>query len=169
MIIGIHHAAISTPDLERLRAFYCDLFGLEEVMRYSWQQGDQLCDRVVGLTDSEATFVYLRGGNAHLELFQYVHPVPRKRNPDWQVADHGITHICFEVDDIHAEFDRLVAAGMNFQVDAPIDARGMLHVAYGSDPDGNIVELVEFPDRAQGSGSASLTGAPLLSDGKPLR
>lgn len=161
MIVGIHHAAISTPNLERLKTFYCDLFGMNEVMRYGWKQGDDLCDRIVGLTGSEATFVYLRGENACIELFEYVHPTPMSRDPEWRVSDHGITHICFEVTEIYAEFTRLAAAGMRFQNDAPIDALGMLHVAYGYDPDGNIVELVEFPDREKGRESASLAGCAI--------
>jgi catechol 2,3-dioxygenase-like lactoylglutathione lyase family enzyme len=163
MIIGIHHAAISTPDLERLKTFYCHLFGLEEVMRFGWQQGDDLCDSVVGFSGSESSFVYLRSGNSYLELFQFTYPAPKPRDPGWRVCDHGITHICFEVTDIYAEYDRLVRAGMRLQSDAPIDARGMLHAVYGFDPDGNIVELVQVPDRERKGESASLTGAPLLS------
>lgn len=163
MIIGIHHTAISTPDLERLKTFYCDLFGLEEVLRFGWKQGDALCDSIVGLTDSAADFVFLRSGNAHLELFQYTSPEPKPRDPGRRVNDHGITHVCFEVADIYAEYDRLAGAGMRFQNDAPIDALGMLHCVYGLDPDGNIVELIQFPDREKGSESASLAGARLLS------
>lgn len=163
MIIGIHHACISTPDLDRLKAFYCDLFGLEEVTRFGWEQGNDLTDSIVGLDSSEAEFVYLRSGNAFIELFQYTHPTPRPREPDWRVNDYGISHICFEVTDIYGEYARLGAAGMRFQNDAPIDAMGMLHVAYGFDPDGNIVELIQFPDREKRSESSSLTGAPLLT------
>jgi catechol 2,3-dioxygenase-like lactoylglutathione lyase family enzyme len=162
VVIGIHHAAISTPDLERLATFYRDLFGLEEVMRFGWEQGDDLCDEVVGLKSSAATFVFLRSGNAHLELFEYAHPTPKPRAADWRVCDHGYTHICFEVADIHAEFERLTRAGMRFQNKAPIDVNGVVHVAYGYDPDGNIVELIQFPDREKGAESASLAGAPLL-------
>ena len=163
MILGIHHTAISTPDLERSKAFYCNLFGLEEIMRFSWERGDELCDSVVGLENSAATFVFLRSGNAHLEIFEYEHPVPRPRDPDWRVNDHGITHLCFEVSDIHAEFDRLSSAGMRFQNNAPIDAMGMLHAAYGFDPDGNVVELIQFPDRDTPDATSSLTGARLLN------
>ena len=164
MIIGIHHACISTHDLERLRAFYCDLFGLEEVMRFAWERGNELTDSIVGLKDSAAEFVYLRSGNAHLELFQYSNPIPKDRPADWRVNDYGISHICFEVTDIDAEFARLSAAGMRFQNDAPIDAMGLLHVAYGFDPDGNIVELIQFPDRDKLSASSSLTGVPLITE-----
>lgn len=168
MILGIHHACISTPNLERLRDFYCDNFGLEEVMRYGWEQGGDLYDSIVGLKGSEANFVYLRSGNTHLELFEYRHPTPKPRDPDWRVCDYGFTHICFEVADIDAEFARLSKAGMRFQNDAPIDALGLLQVVYGFDPDGNIVELLQFPDRDQGAESASLTGAPLLNGTRSL-
>jgi catechol 2,3-dioxygenase-like lactoylglutathione lyase family enzyme len=164
MIIGIHHTAISTHDLERLRTFYCDLFGLEEVMRFGWEQGNELCDTIVGLPSSAAKFVYLRSGNAHLELFEYTHPTPKPRDPEWRICDHGFTHVCFEVDDIHSEFERLSGAGMRFQHDAPMDALGMLQLAYGFDPDGNIIELVQFPDRTKGGETASLANAPLLRE-----
>lgn len=160
MILGLHHAAISTSNLERLRTFYCELFGLEEVTRFSWQAGNDLCDSIVGLPGSEAEFVYLRSGNACIELFQFTHPTPKPRDPDWRVCDYGITHICFEVTDIHAEYDRLASAGMRFQHGSPVDAMGMLHAVYGFDPDGNIVELIEFPDK--GIESSSITGARLL-------
>lgn len=158
MIIGVHHTAISTPDLERLKSFYCDLFGLEEAMRFGWKQGDDLCDSIVGLPGSEAEFVYLRSGNTHIEIFQFTHPTPKPRDPDWRVCDHGITHICFEVEDIHAEYERLSQAGMKFQSSGPIDAMGMLHAVYGFDPDGNVVELIQFPTD---SDSPSLTSSAM--------
>jgi catechol 2,3-dioxygenase-like lactoylglutathione lyase family enzyme len=160
MILGIHHSCISTGNLERLRTFYCDLFGMKEVMRFGWQQGNEMCDSIVGLKDSETEFVYLRAGNSLIELFEYTSPEPKPRDPEWRVCDHGITHICFEVVDIQAEFDRLTALGMKFRSPAPIDADGMLKVIYGLDPDGNIVELLEFPDRDDKDNTASLTGAP---------
>jgi catechol 2,3-dioxygenase-like lactoylglutathione lyase family enzyme len=163
MIIGLHHACISTPNLDRLKAFYCDLFRLEEVTRFGWEQGNRVTDSIVGLDDSEAEFVYLRSSNAYIELFQYTHPTPKPRDPNWRVNDYGITHTCFEVTDIHGEFDRLSAAGMRFQNEAPIDAMGMLQVAYGFDPDGNIIELIQFPDRAKRRESSSLTGAPIIT------
>jgi glyoxylase I family protein len=165
MIIGVHHTAISTPDLERLKTFYCELFGLEEVLRSSWEQGNDRIDSVVGLTGSAARCVFLRGGNTFLELFEYTHPTPKQRDPQWRVCDHGLTHVCFEVTDIYGEFERLVSAGMRFQSDPPpADEHLPLYAAYGFDPDGNIVELIQFPDREKGSETASLSGARLLRD-----
>jgi catechol 2,3-dioxygenase-like lactoylglutathione lyase family enzyme len=37
MIRGLHHGAIATNDVERLFAFYRDLFGLEVVLDYTWE------------------------------------------------------------------------------------------------------------------------------------
>ena len=56
---------------------------------------------------------------------------------------------------------------MQFVHDAPIDALGMLKLIYGLDPDGNIVELIEFPDREKTTESSSLAGARLLGDRIP--
>ena len=142
MLIGIHHTAISTPDLKRLKQFYCDLFGFEEIFGFEWRQGSEISDRIVGLKDSSAEFVFLRNANTHLELFEYRSPTPRPRDPAWRVCDHGLTHICFEVSDIHSEYSRLKNMGMRFQA-APCAAAGLMAV-YGRDPDGNIVELIEF-------------------------
>jgi catechol 2,3-dioxygenase-like lactoylglutathione lyase family enzyme len=168
MIMGIHHTAISTPDLERLKSFYCDLFGLEEVMRFGWEQGDQLCDSMSDSTDRQRSSCSCGVGTRIWRSSSTTHPTPQPRDPQWRVNDYGITHVCFEVADIHAEFDRLAKAGMRFQNEAPIDAMGMLHAVYGFDPDGNIVELIEFPDREKQSESTSLTGAPLLNGTRSL-
>ena len=35
-INGLHHAAISTPDIERLMKWYTENFGFEEVARTEW-------------------------------------------------------------------------------------------------------------------------------------
>ncbi|HJP36347.1 MAG TPA: VOC family protein, partial [Gammaproteobacteria bacterium] len=59
------------------------------------------------------------------------------------VCDHGITHLCLQVSDIDAEYERLKAAGMVFH--CPPQAVGdAIHATYGRDPDGNVVELLEI-------------------------
>ena len=42
MIKGIHHTALSTPDLDRMLAFYRDLLGLEVVTEFAWPAGSEL-------------------------------------------------------------------------------------------------------------------------------
>ena len=144
MIIGFHHAAISTPDLERIKAFYVDVVGCQEVSAFEWPVGTPLADDMTGLTDSAARAVMLKLGDTHLELFEYSSPAPKPRDGVRPVHDHGITHICLLVQDLHAEYGRMKAAGMTFHSEPLTQDTG--YVVYGRDPDGNVVELIEFTE-----------------------
>lgn len=142
MIRGIHHTAISTPDLERALAFYRDLLGFELILNAAWPKGAELMDRITGLRDSASKFAMLRKGNALLELFEYESPVPKTGDPERPVNDHGITHMCLDVNDLDFEYERLKAAGMRFH-SPPVDL-GASRCVYGRDPDGNVLELLEL-------------------------
>ena len=169
MIRGIHHVAISTPDIDRLAAFYCDLLGMELVRESSWAAGSARIDAIVGLEGSSARTMTLRAGNAYLELFQYQTPAGARQEPRRPVSDHGYTHFALDVVDIDAEHARLVAAGMTFHTPPPPLSdlgSGGLRSTYGRDPDGNVVELQEIvgttypltlPEVVARPGSASLT------------
>ena len=74
MIRGIHHTAVSTPDIERLLRFYRDLLGFEVVFASGWEAGTQGADRITGLKDSSARVVMLKAGNAYIELFPIREP-----------------------------------------------------------------------------------------------
>ena len=144
MIRGIHHTAISTGDLQRSLAFYCDLLGFEKVFEGGWPAGVEVADDITGLSGSSAQLAMLRAGNAYIELFQYASPAPSPGNPNRPVCDHGITHICLDVTDVDAEYQRLLEAGMRFH--CPPQDLGGSRVTYGRDPDGNVVELQEIRD-----------------------
>jgi catechol 2,3-dioxygenase-like lactoylglutathione lyase family enzyme len=148
MIRGIHHPCVSTGDMARALGFYRDLLGFEEVFSFGWEAGTEmadLADAITGLRGSSANACLLRAGNAFLEIFAFSQP-PSTRGPAQALSDHGISHICLDVDDAHAEHARLSAAGVTFQ-SAPIDV-GPMRVAYCRDPDGNVVELQQITDPA---------------------
>ena len=144
-INGLHHVAISTPDLDRLTAFYVDVLGFELVEDWlgGWAQGNPVIDRIVGLQDSAARQVMLRAGNLYLEVFQYASPPPRPGDPDRPVCDHGYTHFCLDVTDLQAEYNRLTAAGMRFHCPPVFDHEQGIGSTYGRDPDGNVIEIQE--------------------------
>jgi glyoxylase I family protein len=147
MIKGIHHVAISTPDLKKISGFYHDVLGFDVESEIEWEAGTEvgaLCDTVIDLKNSSAKSVMLRKGGMVIEFFQYRSPVPKPVDPERRVCDHGYTHICLEVKDIDAEFDRLKNAGMTFHARPPKGDPGGLRAIYGRDPDGNVVELLEF-------------------------
>lgn len=145
MIRGIHHTALSVPDLERSLAFYRDLLGFEPVMDFSWRDHPDL-DRTHRLEGTAARVVLLRAGNAMLEIFEYAAPAPRPADASRRLVDHGLTHLCLDVDDLEAEYARLRAAGVEFHC-APVDY-GTVLCTYARDPDGNVIELqeVKSPD-----------------------
>lgn len=151
MINGIHHTAISTPDLERLKRFYCDVLGFQVARQFAWEN-DPRVDTVIGLKNSAAKMAKLRCGNAYIELFEYRSPTPKPADPNRPPSDHGFTHIALDVTDIDAEYARLKAAGMRFAAELPPFKPGQQSRAlYGRDPDGNIIELLEILDPARGT------------------
>lgn len=142
MILGLHHASITTQDLDRLVRFYCEQLGFERVFESSWEAGNAGADALYALRDSAVRMAMLRTSNAFLEVFEFANPVGRPGDPGRPICDAGITHICMNVDDVEAEYRRLLAAGMHFHC-SPQYFPGLCRAVYGRDPDGNIVELVE--------------------------
>lgn len=140
MMKAIHHTAISTPDLDRLIKFYCDLLGFEIESEFAWPVGMEVSDSILGLTDTAAKAAMLKLGDYRLELFQFSSPEAKPGDPNRPVVDHGLTHLAFTVEDIQAEYDRLVKAGMTFH--CPPQNIGAT-VTYGRDPDGNVLELMQ--------------------------
>ena len=146
MIRGLHHCAIVTEDLERSVAFYCSHFGFERVLESGWERGYARVDAIVGLKDTAARFVMIGNGTDFIEIFHYSSPERAPETRLHQANDPGFAHICFEVDDIDAEYKRLLAVGMHFHTPPPLGSPNGVRSTYGRDPDGNIVELLQIID-----------------------
>jgi glyoxylase I family protein len=144
MMMRFHHAAISTPDLDRALEFYKGVIGCEEAWTFGWEAGSNDADALTGLKDSAARAAMLKLGDSYLEIFEFASPQPAPGDPQRPVCDHGITHICLQVTDLRAEYTRLRDAGMHFH-SAPL-TQDSGYVIYGRDPDGNVVELIEFTE-----------------------
>lgn len=146
MIRGVHHVALSTPDLDRLVSFYCDNLGFEVVYRNEFANSPVI-DRLLGLEGAVARVAMLSAVNTHIEAFEYMEPVPVQAEAVRPVCDHGYTHFCLEVEGIQEEYERLLAAGMKFHC-PPVStgSSGNFMATYGRDPDGNVIELIEIRD-----------------------
>jgi catechol 2,3-dioxygenase-like lactoylglutathione lyase family enzyme len=146
VIRGIHHVAISTPDVDRLAGFYRDVVGFDEVvLDFAWGE-ENVAGPLVMRTGgpSVGRCVMLRAGNAFLELFEFEQPEPRPGDPARPVVDHGITHLCVDVDDVDAEYERLSAAGVEFHCEPQPMGMG-IRTTYARDPDGNVFEVQQIP------------------------
>jgi len=142
MMMRFHHAAISTPDLDRCVDFYTKIVGCEKAWSFGWEKGSEEADAMTGLPDSAARATMLKLGDSFLEIFEFSSPTPRPGKLRRPVCDHGITHICLQVQELHKEYERLKAAGVEFH--SPPLTQDSGYVVYGRDPDGNVIELIEF-------------------------
>lgn len=146
MLIGLHHTAISTPDLQRAITFYCDTLGGTQACEImSWGPGEDIPDRMLQLKNSSGQYVHVKVGNAFLEIFQFSGPTPVA--VERRVCDYGLAHLCFVVDDLDAEHRRLTQRGMVFHAE-PAGYSDGSKLVYGRDCDGNIIELLEIPPGA---------------------
>lgn len=144
MIAGLHHVAISVSDLDAGTAFYCDAFGFEVQSQGGWDGDRPASDRVIGLEGTSCRMAMLAHHNVYLEMWEYHAPEPKPLDPKYSPADHGLAHICFQVTDIEAEYERLLEAGMTFHAPPAVLGGGSAAV-YGRDPFGNIVEIYQPP------------------------
>ena len=142
-IVGVHHFGISTPDIAQLSAFYRRCFGFEIVYESEWPAGVEAIDQMMGLERCAARVMMLRADTLFIEMFEFSSP----RQPAGELrrspAERGYTHFCLEVRDIDAEYERLRGLGMDFH-SPPAVMAPELKAAYGRDPDGNMIELLEI-------------------------
>jgi len=146
VLVGLHHTALSTPDAERLVAFYRDHFEFVVAFDFAWDEQNAAFRRTHAAPETRGRVVMLERGPSRLEIFEYEKPAPRPARGLPGNADHGLCHLAFEVKDIDAEVARLRAAGVPFLSD-PVP-QATVKVCYGRDPDGNLFELIEFFDHA---------------------
>lgn len=145
MILGIHHPAISVSDLEKALAFYRDKLGFETVMEIELPGGIEMMSKAFDLKDAGYKVAMLRKGNSCIELFEFTGDEVAVGDPKRPVSKHGITHICLAASDYEADYRQLQEAGVVFNTEPNGAAPGRW--AYGRDPFGNVIELLEHnPD-----------------------
>jgi len=142
VIRGVHHLAISTPDIDRFVDHYHRWFGFERAGAGGWEPGNERIDTMVGLKDSSARYEMIRLGNLYIEVFEYAAPKGETVHP--RMCDRGITHLCLYCDDVFAEYERLKGLGMTFN--CPPGGSAATRATYGRDCDGNVVELLQIVD-----------------------
>lgn len=143
MIVGIHHTALCTRNLDRLVHFYREAFGFEVEFDFPWDEANEAFRRTHAEPETKGRVVMLAHGESRLELFQYEKPASRPDIPKRGNADLGIGHFCIQVTDIEKEVDRLARLGMHFQ-SGVVEQTPVIFNCYGRDPDGNLIEIIEY-------------------------
>ena len=153
MMRGVWHFSFTVSDIEQSIRFYRDLLGLELIHRQ--EQNNEYTRKLVGYPDAHlkvADFAVpgqAQGRSGHnLELVEYVSP--KGKRGDIGTCNPGAAHLGFIVDDIHAMYERLTAAGVKFftppnAITAGINKGGF--VCYFYDPDQIVLEMIQPPPR----------------------
>jgi catechol 2,3-dioxygenase-like lactoylglutathione lyase family enzyme len=137
----IDHVGVIVNDLAAAKAFFLDL-GLEVLGE--WQvEGEQIVDRVIGLDNvkTAAAMIGVPGGQATIELVQFVTPADGAGIQQLPANTLGIRHIAFAVEDIEAVVAKLKEKGT--QTFSEIQDFGQHKLCYIHGPEGIILELAE--------------------------
>ena len=131
MIGRLNHVAIAVSDIGAATAVYRDTLGAR-------------VSAAVPQPDHGVTTVFVELPNTKIELLEPLgegSPIAKflEKNPSG-----GIHHLCYEVDDVAAALDRLVAAGARALGEPKIGAHGKLVLfLHPKDFCGTLVELEE--------------------------
>ncbi len=150
----VNHTGISVADMERSLSFYRDLLEMEVIFDSDVPENDPL-SQVVGMNNATGRVVWLRAADTMIELWQWDQPSGRPLPDDYVPADKGVTHYAFEVDDVDALYEKVVAAG--FHANCQPKDLGLHKTTYIKGPDGEIIEILE--DRATDEWLKELTEA----------
>ena len=111
--IWLSHAALVSPDLDRLVEFYSLLLDAKPNRRTDRASGPRF-DEVAGYDNVMIRAAWFDIGNMILEMWQFVNPVtPEPQRPS-AIEDVGYNKVAFEVSDLQKEYARLTTLGVAF-------------------------------------------------------
>jgi catechol 2,3-dioxygenase-like lactoylglutathione lyase family enzyme len=138
-----HHQGIVVSDLDRAVEFYRDVLGMEELFRLSTDP--EPFGELLGVDrDAPADIAFLdAGGGMKLELEAH-DSGDVNVNQTADPTDVGYPHLCLEVEDIEAACEELEDEVAFLSRPGSATESGAT-IVYFRDPDGNLIELIEFP------------------------
>lgn len=136
------HVAISVKDMDRELPFYRDVLGFEVEFDLDHRREKELAE-VVGLPEADLRTVMLQGYGLRVELIKYYYPGGKERINRRQ-CDFGFIHFSFIVKNIEEIYQTLLTQGVRFNC-PPQTVRPGAKATYFQDPEGNTIELAEYP------------------------
>lgn len=146
-VTALDHVSVTVSDLEASVRFYRDLLGLREIERHHLE--GETISTMAGKSGVVLEVVRLAAPatpDVLIDLQQYVAPAGGVSSG--QLGDVGHSHICFGVDDMESACRALAEGGAHLVSD-PVQFNlesGVLEVVFAKDPDGNVLELVHYPE-----------------------
>lgn len=153
MLVSYWHFSFTVADIDRSVEFYTKVIGMQLV--HTQTQHNEYTARLVNYDGAHLKVAQLaipsmtqaRSGHL-LELVEYVSP--RCQPTDTATCRPGTAHLAFQVEDIHAEYERMKAHGVRFKsppnaITAGINKGG--YTCYFLDPDDITLEIIQAPPR----------------------
>jgi catechol 2,3-dioxygenase-like lactoylglutathione lyase family enzyme len=140
---------ITVADMERALAFYTGVLPFEVVLETE-VQGDAY-EHLFGVFGMRARIARLRLGAEEIELIDYLAPEGRPIPADSRSNDEWFQHIAIIVADMDAAYARLREHNVQHASTGPQTLpdwnpnAGGIKAFYFKDPDGNHLEILEFP------------------------
>jgi lactoylglutathione lyase len=135
------HIGVSVGDLDAQAAWYRDGFDLREA--------DPFDIPALGI---RGTFLIGDDGGLAIELLEREGSKPGLQAPDQATAllTRGYGHICLRVDDVDATFAKLIGLGAGERMPPQAAPEPGIRICFVSDPEGNLIELIDRPrERSQ--------------------
>jgi methylmalonyl-CoA/ethylmalonyl-CoA epimerase len=139
MIGRLNHVGVAVPSIEHAKATYRDLYGVPESAMTETRE----------LPAQGVRFAFVNVANSQIELIEPLgegSPINNflERNPKG-----GQHHVCFEVADIYAARDEMVAKGATVLNEPRIGAHGTpIIFIHPKNSNGVLIELMETPKAA---------------------
>jgi catechol 2,3-dioxygenase-like lactoylglutathione lyase family enzyme len=148
-ISRVDSIGITVGDMERALAFYTEVLPFEVVSEVE-VAGDAY-EHLFGVFGMRASIVRLRLGDEEIELIDYLAPEGRPVPVDSRSNDEWFQHIALIVSDMDAAYARLRQHNVQHASTGPQTLpewnpnAGGIEAFYFKDPDGNHLEILEFP------------------------
>lgn len=135
MITRVDHIGVAVRDLEAAAEAFAAILG-------------RPAERIEALPGMGVRIAFFPVAGGEIELVEGTDPAGTIAH---FIAGRGegVHHLCFEVEDLRAAIDRLLAAGVSMVDRVPRDGGGGARVAF-LDPKGTGGALIELCERARG-------------------
>ncbi|NYT77483.1 VOC family protein [Alcaligenaceae bacterium] len=136
---------IACRDLGRSRHFYEHILGLTFISEHK-VPADKAAQS--GLSGGGYTVVRLQTSNGERIKLLAPDTAPPAAVPATFILDKpNAAYLTFIIEDIHGAIARLLQEGTAFiSGETPVEVRPGVHLSFCRDPDGNVLELVQYED-----------------------
>lgn len=167
LVNALDSVGITVSDMERSKAFYTDVLGFKPVSEQ--EVSGEAYEHLFGVFGLRLRIIRLGLGDEYVELMQFLAPQGRPIPVDSRSNDHWFQHVALITTDMDRVYRHLrehnvahASSGPQRLPDWNPNAAG-IRAFYFRDPDGNHLEVLQFPPgkgdpKWQGQSDALLLG-----------